>query len=584
MNTSHSVASVVTQQATQSTQEASQTDNLIPDADLWGILVPCSMVLPRHSLYKSQKRYRVGRNPDRNEIDIVLSGLTVSKNHCFIEWDGDEGPNAAVKVVDSGESRNGTFVNGKKIRPGQSVLLRDGNEIAFGSMKPQPAEGGVHDYRFMYRHVAYTSPNRGVHSIYDIQHELGKGSFAPVMKALHREEGRWYAIKIIQGEKLPKGWYKGIVNGCPTDEESRKLIREISILERLQHRNICQLKEVFLERYKICLVLELVPGGDLLRLLLQKERRQQYIRITHRDLKLENVLLTQDVPPVVKVADFGLAKVVDTLTTLYTVCGTPTYLAPEVRYQGPNGYDHLVDSWSVGVITCIMLTMELSPFVKVEDDGTAAQYNRIDWALLHKHHVSEQGHDFIRKLQERDPQRRMTLEDACHHPWLNTHRLPPDVRPPAAPAEHRSSVNTVGDMDGDLDSPPKLPPLHGNAISDLYEGGEPLTRMGDCAGGENVVAWQREGKRKVADRSDASLIPRAQSEVANDVEMAGSPADGVAVDMAKPGRGKSLRGTARNAGAKRQCFGRDTWVGSPAITSVESLVLAIADRFTIITN
>lgn len=45
----------------------------------------------------------------------------------------------------------------------------------------------------------------------------------------------------------------------------------------------------------------------------------QYIHskgIAHRDLKPENVLLTNDVPPVVKVADFGLAKAIDSLTML----------------------------------------------------------------------------------------------------------------------------------------------------------------------------------------------------------------------------------------------------------------------------
>ena len=73
--------------------------------------------------------------------------------------------------------------------------------------------------------------------------------------------------------------------------------------------------------------------------------------ITHRDLKLENVLLTLDNPPIVKVADFGLAKIVDEETMLNTVCGTPNYIAPEVFMNNPNGYNNLVDSWCLGVMT-----------------------------------------------------------------------------------------------------------------------------------------------------------------------------------------------------------------------------------------
>ena len=78
--------------------------------------------------------------------------------------------------------------------------------------------------------------------------------------------------------------------------------------------------------------------------------------ICHRDLKPENVLLTADEPPMVKVADFGLAKVIDSMTMLRTMCGTPVYLAPEVVNQTPDneGYDQVVDSWSVGVIVFSM--------------------------------------------------------------------------------------------------------------------------------------------------------------------------------------------------------------------------------------
>jgi len=74
--------------------------------------------------------------------------------------------------------------------------------------------------------------------------------------------------------------------------------------------------------------------------------------ITHRDLKPENVMITNTYPPNCKVADFGLAKLVDDGTFLKTMCGTPAYLAPEVmlRPSVNQSYDHRVDSWSLGVI------------------------------------------------------------------------------------------------------------------------------------------------------------------------------------------------------------------------------------------
>ena len=75
--------------------------------------------------------------------------------------------------------------------------------------------------------------------------------------------------------------------------------------------------------------------------------------MTHRDLKPENVLLTLDDPPVLKVTDFGLAKLVDENTALKTICGTDVYAAPEVR-SGEGPYDQVVDSWSLGVTLAVM--------------------------------------------------------------------------------------------------------------------------------------------------------------------------------------------------------------------------------------
>jgi calcium/calmodulin-dependent protein kinase I len=76
--------------------------------------------------------------------------------------------------------------------------------------------------------------------------------------------------------------------------------------------------------------------------------------IVHRDLKPENLLLKDNsVSAEVKLADFGLSKIVGQAVMMQTACGTPGYVAPEVLKA--QGYGPEVDLWSIGVITYILL-------------------------------------------------------------------------------------------------------------------------------------------------------------------------------------------------------------------------------------
>lgn len=88
---------------------------------------------------------------------------------------------------------------------------------------------------FVYRHTAAGLPTEGLYAHYDISTELGKGSFATVRKAVSRATGEWYAVKMIQDSKRGKG------------VRNTALAREITIMERLKHPNICELKEVFFQ-------------------------------------------------------------------------------------------------------------------------------------------------------------------------------------------------------------------------------------------------------------------------------------------------------------------------------------------------
>ncbi|KAJ7467081.1 kinase-like domain-containing protein [Mycena latifolia] len=441
---------VQTQEDSQpSTQPLSQLEDSKANEELWGYLNPClSQTLQRINLFKEAPEVTVGRNAANN---VIFPGFKISNYHAVIRWNGLENAESVVTIEDL--SSNGTFINGEKIGKGQQRILKDGNEIAFGISMTSREANGLYDYRFVFRDLVSGVKKRPLYESYDMSIELGKGSFATVYRALHRSSGEWVAVKVIHETKR-HGPQPTTPSEAARIGSSLPSSREINIMQTLRHPNICMLREVFWNTNgSIDLVLELVEGGDLLDFILthnglsedmskhityQLCQALSYIHakgITHRDLKPENVLLTRDNPPIVKVADFGLAKIVDSMTMLRTMCGTPSYLAPEVvSQQNSSGYDSLVDSWSVGVILFSMLT-NTNPFIETsaEDIRTRIRERTIAWDQLEqlKYGNSQTGYyglssevlTFVRALLEDDPRKRMRLGDALFHPWLEEFSL-----------------------------------------------------------------------------------------------------------------------------------------------------------------
>ena len=194
---------------------------------------------------------------------------------------------------------------------------------------------------------------------YDIDKEtLGTGNFAAVKKCKKKEDGVYYAVKIIDKSKV---------------EDMGDIEREIEIMGQIDHVNVIKLFEVFDDKKKMNLILELVSGGELFDSIVAvgnySEKKAANLMVTacgaleylhgknivHRDLKPENILLKDNSPDApIKIADFGLARLISKKEMMKTACGTPGYVAPEVLQN--KGYDSgAVDMWSMGVILYILL-------------------------------------------------------------------------------------------------------------------------------------------------------------------------------------------------------------------------------------
>ncbi len=90
---------------------------------------------------------------------------------------------------------------------------------------------------YIFRMVAGGDKLEGVYADYEVAHELGKGAFATVVKAMSRKTGEWVAVKMIR-EKRPQG-------STSVTTAQTQLNREINIMASLSHPNICAMKGVY---------------------------------------------------------------------------------------------------------------------------------------------------------------------------------------------------------------------------------------------------------------------------------------------------------------------------------------------------
>lgn len=277
---------------------------------------------------------------------------------------------------------------------------------------------------------------------YVMLHTLGSGGFSKVKLGYDEEKNEHVALKILKRDAI-----------STNSTTFKQVQREIAAMAKIQHKNVIQLKRVDWDavytkkngttKNVILVVLELATGGELFEYLaftgfFEEAMARAYLHqliegishchaqgIAHRDLKPENLLL--DTQFVLKIADFGFANAFNTGDgsgdkLMYTECGTPGYMAPEM-FERKRGYDAQgADVWACGVILFIMVA-GFPPFQKP---------NLTDWwfqkLASNKHNLFWEAHsrtayfsdsikDFINKVLAPDPTRRMTLQDIKKHPW-----------------------------------------------------------------------------------------------------------------------------------------------------------------------
>ncbi|OHT01085.1 5'-AMP-activated protein kinase catalytic subunit alpha-2 [Tritrichomonas foetus] len=255
---------------------------------------------------------------------------------------------------------------------------------------------------------------------YVLKRQIGKGSFATVWRAEHRIAKKFVAIKVIENSNV-------------TDESSRtKFVREINLIKRMDHPFIARLFEVIETPELTFLIQEYVENGSILNYvnlhgnLSEKQARRYFsqiisaveylhdvVKVAHRDLKAENVLLDKNLNA--RLIDFGLSNTFsDEQPELSTACGSPAYAAPEMVRGMP--YTKMADIWSAGVLLYAMVTGTL-PF---DDDNVQMMLQKIAYTEpSYPSNLSLQLIDLLKKILVKNPDQRATIKKIREHPWFS---------------------------------------------------------------------------------------------------------------------------------------------------------------------
>ncbi|KIX00293.1 uncharacterized protein Z518_10432 [Rhinocladiella mackenziei CBS 650.93] len=356
--------------------------------------------------------YLIGRHP---ECDMILDIPTVSNRHCLIFNETRNG--GAVAVLED-LSSNGTFVNEAMVGRNKRRELEDGDEITI-----------LDEARFVFRYPK-SRDSSAFNSRYRILQQLGKGHFATVYLCVERSTGYKYAVKKFERRM-----------GESQRSQNEGLQQEIAVLMSVSHPNVLCLKETFDEHDGVYLILELAAEGELFNLIVTKQKltesetRKVFIQlfqgtkylhernIVHRDIKPENILLT-DKNLSVKLADFGLAKIIGEESFTTTLCGTPSYVAPEILENTRHRkYTKAVDIWSLGVVLYICLC-GFPPFsdelYSRENPYTLAQQikmGRFDYPSPYWDSIGDPALDLIDRMLTVDVEKRITIDQCLEHPW-----------------------------------------------------------------------------------------------------------------------------------------------------------------------
>jgi mitogen-activated protein kinase 1/3 len=281
---------------------------------------------------------------------------------------------------------------------------------------------------------------------------IGRGAYGIVCAAVSSDTGEEVAIKKIG-------------NAFDNHIDAKRTLREIKLLRHMDHENILAIKDLIRpprrDDFKDVYIVTELMDTDLHQIirsnqsltddhcqyfLYQLLRGLKYVHsanVLHRDLKPSNLFLNANCD--LKIADFGLARTTSETDLMTEYVVTRWYRAPELLLNCSQ-YTAAIDVWSVGCILGEIITRQplfpgrdyiqqlklITELIGSPDDSSLGflrsdnarrymkqlpQYPRQDFRLRFRN-MSDGAVDLLERMLVFDPSRRITVDEALHHPYL----------------------------------------------------------------------------------------------------------------------------------------------------------------------
>lgn len=275
---------------------------------------------------------------------------------------------------------------------------------------------------------------------YEVIRRIGQGTYGTVYIAIHKATQKQVALKVLDVSQY--------------NEDNIKLVRqEIEIFQSMNHPFIARCFDIKYDVNQIVLVMEYATLGTLreyindngrateeeanrlfVQLISVLDYMHNVMKVAHRDIKNENIIL--DESRNIRLIDFGFSKHVS--EGLVSQCGSVCYMAPEV-IKGTM-YEPSSDIWSAGIILYSTLAGTL-PFYDVNQSKLLEKI--LNDEAERPSSISQNAWNLILKILQKDPSKRITIEQIKHDPWFVCFRYNVDAYVRDYLDDHKSNNNQL---------------------------------------------------------------------------------------------------------------------------------------------